>query len=76
MSSKVILRIRHQCPGITLISPMYTGDDVVCDVLPDQSIDASSIMKTSFKMGLSWEEPHGILMYKLQRERERERKYG
>jgi hypothetical protein len=65
--SKVKLTIHNQFPDIELVFPMYSGDDVVCYLPPDQKVDAGSTTRVGFNINFSWRDPAGVLMYKLNR---------
>jgi hypothetical protein len=66
-SSKVKLIIHNQFPGIELTSPVYAGRHVTCYLVPDQSINISSIIQVDFNINITRRMPTGVLMYKLQR---------
>jgi hypothetical protein len=65
--SEVKLMIRHQFPGIELLSPTYASRNARCCLRPEQRVNAGSTMKASFEVNPDQDESISILMCKLER---------
>jgi hypothetical protein len=64
---EMILIVHHQCPGIELVSPVYSSIFTECYLPPDQILGVGSTTQIGFNIDpqLIWST--GTLMYKLQR---------
>jgi hypothetical protein len=65
--SKVELTIHHQFSGIELVSPVYAGDIITCNLPPDQNVEVDSTIQTGFDIDYDQGKSIGVLMYKLQK---------
>jgi hypothetical protein len=63
--SKVMSLIHHQCSGIELVSPVYTGYGAACYLFPAQRVDVGSTIQVGFNIDLTQGESICILMYEL-----------
>jgi hypothetical protein len=50
--SRVTLVIRHQFPGVELISPDHAGNGVTCHLSSDQNVDVDSTVEAYFNVDL------------------------
>jgi hypothetical protein len=60
------LVIRHQFPGIELISPTYYSNGV-CYLSPDQKVIAGFTARASLSINFALDGSIGVFMYRLQR---------
>jgi hypothetical protein len=64
---KVELTIRHQFPGVELVSPVYAGDNTAYNLISDQRVNVGSMTRIEFYINSVQNVSIGALIYKLQR---------
>jgi hypothetical protein len=66
----VSILVRNQCSDFELVSPIYSGHNVIWIRPPDQRVDINAATEASFGRDVTKYECTNALIYKLQRKRQ------